>query len=193
MNRLTIFTFFVLVTMFLSIQANGSIVIDISDDNLQRFGEILVQHYVDQQLSAMTMSTKSLILPKVKVISRSVLKMFAVMLTLVGANLLTSLFEFSNNNSNNQITNQIISNVSINFCDHFDFGCEKNICWRVCEKQMDSVPNIIAEKNKSTNALISSWCFTSSNPDQHEFQHCVYDHDCSPCWKCLGSCESPSE
>lgn len=165
----------------------GSITIDIEDEDLQRIGEILVQHYVEQQL---TSATKSTISTKVKAFSLGVLQLLGVMLTLVGANLLTAKLDSSTSNSFNHVTS---NNNTFNFCKHFDYGCDRNICWRMCEKEMESVANV-GENNKTivANATLSTWCYTTANPGERDFQQCLYAYECSPCWTYLGPCHSPN-
>lgn len=186
-------TFFIVSSVLFLIRVNGSIVIDIENDDVQRIGEILIQHYLEQQLTS-TLSrttrttTYSMIVSTVQTLSLSIVKMIAVMLTLVGANLITSKLDSPSSQPIDYITNE---NSTINFCSNFEYGCKQNVCWRKCDKEVES--NGISEKNDTLaiNTTFSSWCFTTANPDERDFQQCDYSYDCSPCWPCLSPCHSP--
>lgn len=186
-------------SMILLLKVDGSIIIDIENDDVQRISEIIVQHYIEHQLTTTLsttarMTTYSIIVRKVQALSMGILKMIAVMLTLVGANVITSKLDSPASTRTSQpnvhVTND---NNAINFCNNFEYGCKQNLCWRMCEEEIES--NGIGERIRNiTKTLASnttdSWCFTTADHNARDFQQCDYSFNCSPCWPCLSSCYS---
>lgn len=86
--KLSILNLFCLLSAFLLVSkcASGQITIQIEPDDLENFSEILINHLYQHQVPQMRTSWIGII----KTVSKSVLQLFGVMITLVGANLLTS-------------------------------------------------------------------------------------------------------
>lgn len=153
--------------------------IDIEPEEMQRIAEILVENYMVHNLTPRPRIGTIALVSKIKKIALGVVQLIGITLSLVSANLITSKFEriaspMTINNDN--ITAAIVEPMDI--CDR-DFGCNRNVCWRACDSGTDY------EKGDS-----HSWCFTTPDPETHNYQQCIYPHDCSPCWECLGSCHS---
>lgn len=163
--------------------ATSSILIDMEPEEIQRLGQILVQAYIKQEASTTAMS-------KMKRVTTNVLKLSALMFTLVGANILTTKFELLIFRSGVQMntSTHVLPPINItqpDLCVDNDYGCDDNMCWRTCKEFIDSdSEHVDSEKD-------IAWCFTTPNRKEKHYHHCVYTHECSPCWSCLGSCHPP--
>lgn len=113
-----------------------------------------------------------------------VIKLFGVLLTLVGANILTTKIEKSpektiitaqNNSTALVITAQNNSTALVQCIG--DFGCSANLCWKVCDTRVGNN----AEKPDR------AWCFTSSNKS-FVYHACTHAYECSACWECSNPC-----
>lgn len=165
----------------------GHVTIQIEPEDLQMFADILthigggIQHPLVIQSTALTPRC-ACILSTIKGISRGALQMFGILLTLVGANLLTSKLEpivvaktqfYATNITESKILHPKI-------CDH-DHGCTGNMCWRTCGETTEE------------EITSHSWCYTTAKADKTEYQMCSVSHDCSPCWDCLTPCKSTAK
>lgn len=122
-----------------------------------------------------------LIISKCYEFSIAVSQYIGVTVSLVAANLITAMLEtkpISIMQTYTPSKNNIIK-PSSRTCKN-EFGCDDNICWRSCPAETDD-----HKKNGSF-----SWCFASPNPNNHKFEHCDHNYECSPCWSCLGACQS---
>lgn len=196
--------FFVGILISTILYVNGSIIIDMENEDLHRMGEILVESYFQHQLMGHRpnqMASRSIILSQIKKITFNGVQLFGIMMTLVGANLLTSYFEpIINIHSTNSVsvintTTTSMSSATINptkLCA-YDYGCDKNVCWRTCSEYssgyIDHHNKVHEEKMGEETA--QSWCFTTSKPKEQQFHPCEFSYECSPCWSCLGPCHSP--
>lgn len=187
--------FFVGILMSTILYVNGSIIIDMEDEGLKRMGEILVESYFQNHLmehQQHCVVSRSIILSQIKKLTLSGLQLFGIMCTLVGANLLTSVFDpIINAHSTNSVsainTTVIPSTINPSEMCANDYGCDNNICWRTCSEYS-------SEKKHDENlgkGITPSWCFTTSEPKEYQFHQCVHSYECSPCWSCLGPCHSP--
>lgn len=102
-------------------------------------------------------------------------KLISIMLTLVGANILSAKFDvifpsvnFQSDQNNNDKTDSCM----------IDYGCIKNLCWRSCHGNM----------NKKNQSML--WCFTAPFSKAREFHSCTRLEDCSPCWECIEACHT---
>lgn len=170
---------FILFSLFYT-YSHAHIVIDIEPDELQRVAEILVQSYLSQNFSPRTVITRNIVLSHIKKITSSTVQLCGIMITLVGANLLTKIFEPSIAPSQysfaDNITSASASIIPSELCKR-DFGCDRNVCWRTCGEEM-----VDGERNK--------WCYTSPKSEIRDYQQCVHSYDCSPCWECIGVCHT---
>lgn len=161
--------------------SNASIVIDMEPDELREF---LQEQISGRAVTSITPRIQSSSVVKhVKKMVSSMIQMVGIMLTLVGANLLTHLFDNSliinQHCVDNNVTNFLPSKAPSQQCE-YDFGCDRNMCWRTC-----NAGSVVREESNS-----QSWCYTTSTHESHNYQQCLYSHDCSPCWECLGACHS---
>lgn len=175
---------FVSLIIFASvISSHPSIVIDIEHEELQRVAEILVESYISHNLTPQTSRNemRNIIFSIVKKVTLNVVQLIGIMLSLVGANLLTRIFESS---AVPQVLINDIDNIT-SFTPsetHFrDYGCDNNVCWRTCGDKFNN-----PEKNKQ-------WCYSSPTPESRKYHECLYLHECSPWWECIGICHSPIE
>lgn len=132
-----------------------SIAINMETDEMQKIAELLVESYLTNNLRQFT-PQRVVIFKQLKKIAMGSVQYIAIMISLVGANLLTKIFEakpFFANNHEVQFPRN--SSSVLKNCPH-DFGCELNVCWKLCNKISDKV-NI-------------SWCHTSPNPQKREYQ-----------------------
>lgn len=153
------------------------VVIDIDPEEMQRIAEILVENYLTHNLTPLPRPTVFIQFKKVTVY---VLKLVGITISLVSANLLSSMFEPAISSHPTIISNNISSVAPVQLCDR-DFGCVHNVCWRACDASVD----VQHGENRTR-----TWCWSSPNAETHGFQQCIYAHDCSPCWECLGQCHS---
>lgn len=148
---------------------------------MQRIAEILVENYISHNITPQ-ISTRSSVLLKIKKIVVGLVQFIGITVSLVSANLLTSVFQPVNIPP--AMTDIYIGNVSTykpsQMCN-WDYGCDRNVCWRTCD-----VGSSVHGKNNS-----QAFCYTTPRSDGHNFQQCIYPHDCSPCWECLGPCHLP--
>lgn len=167
------------------IHSNGYITIEIEPDDLHRISEILQTHIHQQHHQSLTRSPlRRAIVPLLKTVSSGIVQLFGIMLTLVGANLLTSKLEpvvVMHQTEKLDDINITKPSILLEKCEH-EYGCDQNICWRTC----------IDEKSQEKENNGQSWCFTTANQSEPLLQTCEFAYECSPCWECLGSC-NPAE
>lgn len=177
MKLLTVFVLLFLTSSSLY-HVSGHIIIHIEPADLHQIGEILVQHMQEQQEHSIiprSRSSRSVAFIK---ISQSVFQLVGILLTLVGANLLTAKLEPF-----------VVHQININkptitppeMCNN-DFGCDSNMCWRTC----NVVDNVSNEQKKD---ITQSWCYTTSKANYSNYHSCIFSSECSPCWSCVGSCK----
>lgn len=136
---------------------NGLITIDIEPDELQKMGEILVEAYVQQQLTHRSIS--SVMLSNGKKIVYATIQLIGLLLTLVGANLATTKLEHFMIPSPSVVMNISASagvpTIGPKMCKR-EFGCDRNACWRNCDSELGD-----GEKSKA-----KSWCFTTPKTNE---------------------------
>lgn len=121
-----------------------------------------------------------------------------VMLTLIGANVISNYWVvvpdqtqirpkaipqtilntkppmiYKQESSNNKIDNFYQSVTKHADICQIDFGCAKNSCWRSCH---------------SNNDQQNLWCHTAPTPNARKFYRCEEPSDCFICWECIESC-----
>lgn len=181
--------FFIQILPFLFIQLNG-LTIEIEPDELNQVSEIL-QAFINNHSQQQTYHPlrrsliKRVIFPLLKTFLRNIVQMFGIMMTLVGANLLSVKWEPMamggvNVNNTSISTSDLITATEMCNSDN-DYGCNQNQCWRTCD--LDSSDSIKSGKIDSI-----SWCYTYSSVNKGNFKNCDSSEDCSPCWDCLTSC-----
>lgn len=184
-SKMKLFIVILLTSSIWQQHAYGFITIQIEPENLQQIGEVIMQAYMQQQpIVLQTPTTRCAhISSAAKKISRGIIQLLGIMMTLVGANLLTTKLEsfvvvnqpeFSAKN----ITTPTI--IQSDKCHEYDYGCDDNLCWRTCD--------VSADYEKSVENINQPWCYTS--PNESEFQPCNFSYECSPCWNCLSPCKT---
>lgn len=184
------FVFLLLISSLFHQRSNGYVTIQIEPEDLQRFADIIVQVSdipIVIRSSTSTSSKMTCILSSLKSLSRGVLQMTGILLTLVGANLLTTKLEPYVENRYSVLHSQSVhvknittSTPTPNLCQH-DYGCDEHLCWRTC-----GGTNEEEEINNET------WCYTSpmAKTEKTKYQKCNLANECSPCWECLSPCMS---
>lgn len=176
---------FIFVSCFFISRVCAYISIDIDPDELQTMGEILVESYFTHNLiQRSSSSTGNLILAHTKKALSSTVHMLAFTGSLVGANLLTVIFQpivvqrmkEYDNSTKIYHDSEKKTLMPSEMCPP-EFGCENSFCWRTCT-------------DDSNNSTVNSWCYTTDSKENKQFKECEYSHDCSPCWECLGPCTS---
>lgn len=166
----------ILLTLVL-IQTNAHISIQIDPDDFDHVTEFFENIIINQQQPVVYRRfSVVLVLKKVTV---SIIQMIGIMLTLVGANLITEKFHEvqAQPKQNDLVVRNNTINDLIEMCNEKDFGCNRNVCWRTC----------VDDSEKENNS--QTWCYTSPKPEKREYHPCVYSYDCSPCWECIaGTC-----
>lgn len=188
--KVQVFVIFLFLLSF-SIQLNALISIEIEPNDLEQVSEIL-QTFIQQQQQQLPtrFSTTRVISPLLKSITRSLIQMTGIMLTLVGANLLTLKLEtFIVKQPAEKITEinnntEIISNITalMEKCKN-EYGCNRNRCWRTCTSNEE------LKIEKEDEDMKETWCYTSSKANTSDFQSCTFYNDCSPCWDCSSDCK----
>lgn len=167
--------FFLIVSAILS-HSNGHITIEIEPNDVHQLSDILQTFIENHHLPTRQRSSlKCVIYHGIKTMSSGIIQLIGIMLSLVGANLLTMKLEHSMT-SVNQIKSPTSMFVHGEECKH-DFGCTENICWRTCE-----------ESSNPSGKVDQKICFTSSHSNITNFQRCTYSYECSPCWSCSTPC-----
>lgn len=160
-------------------QASASISIDIEPEDLQRIGEIVVGNYLRGDTIVRPRTMINTIILSCKHFSMNIAQLIGIMLSLVGANLLTTKLEPFTIPNTQTVMYKNTTLTPSQICKS-DFGCDRNLCWRTCDTKFD--------EDEQQNA--QSWCFTSPKPTNNKFQECKNSNECSPCWDCLGLCHS---
>lgn len=153
-----------------------SIVIDLDEGEMQQIVAILVENYIETNLIP---SQNGCFIKYVKKVATSVGRFAGIMFSLVGANILTKMYEHTTSPAITIATNSLDdSNTSImeeinEICNHI-YGCDDGRCWRTC--------------NEKKNELSKTICFMSiistSTKDK-----CVTSDDCTPCSECISECK----
>lgn len=173
-----LFVIFLTVDFIFQVESHISIGIDPEDmDRVSDFfeGIIFNSHPIVQQPARPRCSS---IIRLTKKFLISAIQMFGIMITLVGANLLTSKLSGPvPANCQNELFNELEKNVTsiIEKCE-IDFGCNRGLCWRSCTVQQNYDKNY------------TSWCFAAPGKQSKKFQQCKNHLECSGCWPCSYPC-----
>lgn len=176
---------FIVLFSRLCIHTQAHILIDIEPEELQRIGEILVESYLEQNLTLESLTTTAIAISRFKKLSFSFVQMFGIMMTLVGANLLTTQLDRI---LNTPIPVSAVENILKNSTDihkqtencENDFGCNKNLCWRTCKTN-----STLSQHQQNEQ---QAWCYTTSNSKLNKTHQCIHPQECSPCWECISKC-----
>lgn len=152
--------FRVLCIFFLLSSAMASIVIDLDEEELQVIAGILIENYIDSNLTP----KKNIHFAKyVKKAASNVGQFTMIMFSLVGANILTKMYEESVQLE--KTTGEEINAV----CDNL-YGCDAGQCWRTCSDSMDTI------------------CLTEPIKKDAN-KKCLSATDCTQCGDCISECE----
>lgn len=144
-----------------------SVVIDLEEDELQQIAAILVDNYIEHNLVPKCNSYVSVYLKKG---AANLGQFVGIMFSLVGANILTKMYEHST--AEPTIIADINNNSTIlsEICDFDnDHGCDAGQCWRSCGEQSE---------------VSNSFCFTMSKSKEK----CSSSDDCNECGECINEC-----
>lgn len=166
--------------------AQAIISIDIDPDELQSIGEVLVESYLHHNLIQRKKTPTNSIITHTKKILCNMIQFSAITMSLVAANLLTAslqplaMQQIAESDNTTTAVKTVVNGLKPSDICPYDFGCDDFLCWRTCDT-----------KGKQHDAY--SWCYTAEKPKEHQFNHCVYSHECSPCWDCLSPCNAYSK
>lgn len=162
-------------------QTKAHITIQIEPSQISKICEIIHALIHQNQIEMHPSSRFRLclsVLPYVKSMMRGLVQMFGIMMTLVGANLITSRMKASL--TNNQLNAIAIPHPAVtmqmDICKNA-YGCNSNLCWRTCGQANDT--------NKNAKQKL---CITTK-PNGTSYETCEQAHQCSPCWSCLSRCQ----
>lgn len=151
-----------------------SIAIDLYKEELQQIAAILVENYVETNLVRKQNVNFS---KYVKKTATNVGQFMGIMFSLVGANILTKMYEHTmeplspftdEGNLNTSITEEIDD-----ICNH-KYGCDNGLCWRTCN-----------EKSKFSKTI----CYTKTISEEFK-EKCSSADDCTPCGECISDCKN---
>lgn len=177
---------FVLFTIFACnqfVQARINVAVDMSPRELQSLGAILVETYLEHNLIQRLPTVPNAILCFILRSVRAVYDFSFLTGSFICAGILTPIihekYVAPSSVKPVAVTTMVQEYLNPNQsrpkkCNH-DFGCDRNICWRTCH---------------SSAGKKDAWCYTAPDIKQHKYQQCIYAHDCSPCWECLGPCNA---
>lgn len=176
------------------LQSDAFISINIEPDDLERVSDFFHELMNANNQIPSSIRQRNIIVKMMKKGIMSSIQLIGVMMTLVGANIISSYWipehgqiqqnpklfqhigqppkELEQEQRKTKIHNfyQSISRAEI--CQ-IDFGCYKNICWRSCHSN-------IQDKNL--------WCYTAPTPNARELYRCNDTSDCFICWECVEPC-----
>lgn len=171
------------------------VTIEIDPSEFDRINDIL-QTYMPIPLTTST-RRRSAVFTLVKSILFGLMQLAGIMLTLVGANLLTTKLEpfavskpymgtnavnstlpFAENRLVNSTGNNPVNTSMPSEDLNIDFGCDEFKCWRTC---------VITEGEKSGE---KSWCFTTPKPTEINYHRCIFMEECSSKWNCVHPCQT---
>lgn len=152
------------------------LVINIEQDEMEHIAEILIESYLAHNVRQQPVSHRIVLLSIMKQAAFRVVQLFGITMSLVSANLITKMFETSDEIQVPIVDNTVnATNAKKAMCDR-DFGCINNVCWRSCDNNEISIETDL-------------WCYSSPKPELRNYQPCAYSHDCSPCWDCISACQ----
>lgn len=162
----------------------STIAINIETDEMQRIAEVLVESYLANNIRQ-HIPRRYVILKLLKKIAATSGQYIGIMVSLVGANIITKMLEkqekyvaITENDVLTQVfTNENVTNVlNEETCGH-EFGCDHYVCWRTCTENKDKPE-------------LDTWCYTSPTPEKRDYHDCKDYNDCSPCWGCINDCRN---
>lgn len=184
---------FIILSTFLLINSSFTqFTIDITADDAERIGEIVSESLTNLGV-IQPFSPAAIICKHAKKVAVTLLQMTGLMITLVGANILTSIFdpniiihsEADIVQVNPPKFEEIDYSVESEKCGD-SYGCDNNKCWASCNATV-FIHNF--EEKTIRPKLVKSWCYTSPNPAINKnFKQCNHGKECSSCWSCLGAC-----
>lgn len=151
-----------------------SIVIDLSEEELQTVAAILVDNYVENNLQKHNlMSTKYF-----KKSLSTVGQFAGIMFSLVGANILTKMYERAMEPTVIPSTTTTVEEIKTSILDscHHIFGCDDGKCWRTCNEKSETKPNY-------------EICIVKPISTSNKNNQCVSADDCTPCGECISECK----
>lgn len=193
MNVKVIISIVILTQSLMLLHSEAFISINIEPDDFDAVSDFLHQIMVNgRPVESVQSDNQALIVRHVKKVVFSIIQMLGIMLTLIGANLITTMLDypvpapapnFVNHRPQISYQEKSVDNYSkiidIQHAEkcNIDFGCDRNVCWRSCNV------NVSASEKKM-------WCYTA--PDQRTFHHqkCDSTSDCSLCWECIEPCHT---
>lgn len=191
------------------IYTNGRLRINFDSDDLERIGMAVVEAYFHRNLirrSRFNLTNSHAFWVYTRKISINILQLLGITISLVSANILTSIYQqniihFATQQNFTHMTSvtsaipespatqpRILLN-DINKWNNndtcagpsqlcpYNFGCDNNLCWRSCKVE-----------SKNSNANVKVFCYTTANPITKKLQQCVHLNDCSSCFHCVGLC-----
>lgn len=157
-----------------AVDQDRSIAINIDTEEMQRIAELLVESYLANNLRQ-HIPRRVAILSGLKKIASGSVQYIGIMVSLVGANVITKMIE-SSYQSQIILSENTTSAIESEKCPH-DFGCDHNVCWRTCSEN-------------GIETRTNSWCYTSPTPEKRQYKMCKDSFDCSPCWDCIHECQT---
>lgn len=173
------------ISTLLLLQSEAFISINIDPEDLDQMTDFIHTITInDQPQPIITNRKKRLIKSVLKKAIFSTIQLVGVMLSLVGANILSMNLVFDAPVQQNPKhvqpeiifpnQNNITKNIKYEDMCHIDHGCNRNLCWRNC--------NTVADRKEKL------WCYTSPTLCQHH--HCAHAKACSLCWDCIEPCHA---
>lgn len=171
-----------ILSTLLLLHSEAFIAINIDPEDLDQVSDFFQSVIV--QTSAPMPTNRRVIIPLIKKMTYSTIQLLGVMMTLVGANILSSFLtpDVAMSRQQQQQQSEIIfrnfsNNIEPKYAEmcKIDFGCNKNRCWKSCN-------TVVGGKNL--------WCYASPEYHARNLQHCEVVSDCSLCWDCIEPCHA---
>lgn len=189
--KLSVVLFYLFFSASLIVLAESFIAINIDPEDLDRVSEFFHSIILSEPAQTIVQRERHIFRAMVKKTIFGVIQLTGVMMSLVGASVISSSFVHEAPAIQPQQPQQAsqqpphqppqqpqeaqypeqLENIVLK-CTNLDFGCSVNYCWKTCFEKASNGKNL--------------WCHTS--PKSNALHHCKSSDECSICWDCVEKC-----
>lgn len=196
--KLFVVCFCLLFSSIILLQSEAYIAINIDPEDLERVSEFFHSIILSEQAQTIMPRERHVIRMMLKKTIFGVIQLFGVMMSLVGATIISSTLlqdlpalqpnqmqqpqqppqqppQKPQHPQHSQQPQQLQQpKIDVLNCNNnnMDYGCNRNICWKSCFAKDDHGKNL--------------WCYTA--PKLRQFHQCNSSSNCSLCWDCIEAC-----